>query len=613
MAQHTSRQRQHLNNCAPYQSRSRFKESEEVEASNHGIQQRQTVLRMPKIDMFAAKELDHQAAMALYLSASPFGLYHQPAMERFLKSLNPAYKVPDRRRFAGALLDEAYTQVKAKVSRHFQQATHLNIIIDESSNITMERIANISVHTSNGAFYHASDNIHANRSTAQMTKAWLWEKLVELTDNNLLRINSIATDTCATMLAVWDLMAQEKCFQHTLFVPCDAHGLQLIIKDLLERTTILKSTHSQAQSIAHAFRAAPLQYARLREHQQIKYKRHYALILAVITRWGTQYRLIDSILRSKDALRAYALEPIRLPGDLKENAMTAIKDASFWSNMDLLKDIIEPIDTQIRMAESTKAHLGTVMKRWNAVEDVLKAHTSQLPELEEFRTNQFQTRFARQVLDIHWVAHYLVPENVSLTITPDGVQSIIRFFAKQPNYNKDQPLLADFLSFRGKEGIFSPTAPCWTQSEHPLRFWQLQAMFSPGLGTLAVRLFSTPANTVPSERAFSAQNLIHDRKRNRLSAEKTNKLVYIHMNQRLLDNLEKQQTMTELLHNTDEIAMEDEYLPLSIPNTLDTSEVIDMDMAVRQNHKRKPSAAISSIATPPSLRTELTDDLATLL
>jgi hypothetical protein len=531
-------------------------------------------------------------------------------MEQFLKLLNPAYKIPDRRRFAGALLDEAYTRVKAQVTCHFQQATHLNIIMDESSNITMERIANISVHTSNGAFYYASDNIHAKRSTAPLIKIWLMEKLVELTDNNLLRINSIATDTCATMLAVWELMAQEKCIKHTLFVPCDAHGLQLIIKDLLERSIVLKGTHQQAQSIAHAFCAAPLHYARLREHQQIKYKRHYALVLAVITRWGTQYRLIDSILRSKDALRAYAFEPTRLPSDLKENAITAIKDATFWSNMDLLRDVIEPIDTQIRMAESTKAHLGTVMKRWNTIEDILKTNEEQLPELKEFRTNQFQARFIRQVLDIHWVAHYLVPENVSTTITPNGVQSIIRFFESQPNHNKGQPLLADFLSFRGKEGIFSPTAPCWTQSAHPLRFWQLQAMFSTGLGTLAVRLFTTPANTVPSERAFSAQNLIHDRKRNRLSAEKTNKLVYIHMNQRLLDNIQRQQTTAETLQNVNEVVMEDELFSMVVP---DTSDVIDTDIAIRQHHKRKPSSAISSAATAPSLRTQLTDDLATVL
>jgi hypothetical protein len=353
----------HLTHCVQYQEQIRKDVPGYRETSdNTNSHRRQSKLVVPTIDATLAKELDHQAAMAFYLSASPFGLFHQPGMERFLKSLNPAYKLPEYRRFSGALLDAAYLRVKAQVDHHLQQATHLNIIMDERSNITMERIANLSVHTQNGAFYYASDNITAKRLTAAITKELLINKLLELTENNLLRINSIATDTCPTMFAVWDLLTMEKSLKHVLFVPYDAHGLQLVIKDLLDSSMLLKTTHFQAQSIANAFRSAPLQYARLREYQQIKYNKHYALILAVITRWGTQYRLIQFILRSKDALRAYAFKPTRLPTDLRGNAIATIKDPSFWSNLDVLNDVIQPIDDRVQMAESTKSHIGTVME-----------------------------------------------------------------------------------------------------------------------------------------------------------------------------------------------------------------------------------------------------------
>jgi hypothetical protein len=40
---------------------------------------------------------------------------------------------------------------------------------------------------------------------------------------------------------------------------------------------------------------------------------------------------------------------------------------------------------------------------------------------------------------------------------------------------------------------------------------------------------------VASERAFSAMNLIHIKLRNRLGVEKSNMLIYIYMNQRVLD------------------------------------------------------------------------------
>src|SRR5258706_474249 len=53
--------------------------------------------------------------------------------------------------------------------------------------------------------------------------------------------------------------------------------------------------------------------------------------------------------------------------------------------------------------------------------------------------------------------------------------------------------------------------------------------------TLAVRIFEAIANSVASERAFSAMNLIHSKLRNRLGAEKAHKLIFIYMNQRVLD------------------------------------------------------------------------------
>jgi hypothetical protein len=55
------------------------------------------------------------------------------------------------------------------------------------------------------------------------------------------------------------------------------------------------------------------------------------------------------------------------------------------------------------------------------------------------------------------------------------------------------------------------------------------------LAKLAIRIFKTIANSVASERAFSAIGLIVTRLRNRLGAEKADKLIYIYLNQRVLD------------------------------------------------------------------------------
>jgi hypothetical protein len=69
---------------------------------------------------------------------------------------------------------------------------------------------------------------------------------------------------------------------------------------------------------------------------------------------------------------------------------------------------------------------------------------------------------------------------------------------------------------------------------------------------VALRLFHTLSNSVPSEHSFSTRfpylhpahltfvntlnkNLIQDKKRNRLGAEKADRLAYIHVNMRILE------------------------------------------------------------------------------
>ena len=167
------------------------------------------------------------------------------------------------------------------------------------------------------------------RRTATAIKTWLMGQLHPLTNGNLLRTNSVATDTCATMNAVGKMLNDQNDMRHVLFVPFNAHGLQLVVKDLLEKCATLHCIHQKAQDIVSAFKTSPLQYARLRHQQTLKYNRHYALILAVITRWGTQYHLVSSILRSKDALRAYAFDTSRNDTDLRHNAVNTLQNRSF--------------------------------------------------------------------------------------------------------------------------------------------------------------------------------------------------------------------------------------------------------------------------------------------
>jgi hAT family C-terminal dimerisation region len=94
--------------------------------------------------------------------------------------------------------------------------------------------------------------------------------------------------------------------------------------------------------------------------------------------------------------------------------------------------------------------------------------------------------------------------------------------------------IQDFLN---KQNGFTKSHISQLHINNPVRYWQsyFDSTNHDELARLAARIFGTIANSVASERAFSAMNLIVTKLRNRLSPEKANKLIFIYMNQRVLD------------------------------------------------------------------------------
>jgi hypothetical protein len=85
----------------------------------------------------------------------------------------------------------------------------------------------------------------------------------------------------------------------------------------------------------------------------------------------------------------------------------------------------------------------------------------------------------------------------------------------------------------------------WCHANDYVTFWDLAYTHAPDLARLAMRLHETPANSVPSERSFSAMNYIQNDYRTRLSTAKTNKLTYIYMNTKAL----RRRPLLESHHN----------------------------------------------------------------
>jgi hypothetical protein len=145
-------------------------------------------------------------------------------------------------------------------------------------------------------------------------------------------------------------------------------------------------------------------------------------------------------------------------------------------------------------------------------------------------------RYKCQIIPIHFVAFYLLPKNRQLNFDSNYQTQLFNFFTRYAKTEAEAIILREeYCSYISQMGPFSTTNPCWKHQEDPVGFW-LVASVSFHLDKLALRIFKAPCNSVPSEPAFSIQNLIHTKTRNQLRSEKVNKLTYIYINTRVLSN-----------------------------------------------------------------------------
>lgn len=93
-----------------------------------------------------------------------------------------------------------------------------------------------------------------------------------------------------------------------------------------------------------------------------------------------------------------------------------------------------------------------------------------------------------------------------------------------------------FSLWREQLAPFEKGAFCWKFAGKGAReFWVSTINRTKALDILCNHLFSTPANSVPSERSFSTQNYIHTKIQNSLKSDCVNKLIYIYMNSHVFD------------------------------------------------------------------------------
>jgi hypothetical protein len=335
------------------------------------------------------------------------------------------------------------------------------------------------------------------------------------------------------MRKVWAVFNQDPNTKHIFTVPCDSHGLQLLIKDILEQIEWFKTIFNTTQRISTKFRTSPKQLSILHLHQEKK----KAFIVAVITRWGTQLAMLVSVKDNQSAIKAYAIDPA---SDVTHDFKQLVCISDFWQRLDTLLYLFNPIHEAQKMSESDRARLSFVPQRWQTIQTHLHEAKELYPQAQEILDQVFLPRMQKQVIALHWAAFYLDPVNAGKPMTSACQQQIISFLTTHVPDNRKDDITQQFFNYYNKEEEFHPGSSCWSHANKPNLFWSITRVAAPELADLARRLHHTPANSVPSERSFSIGKLIHSRVRASTDPIRVDKQTYIYINKRALARVQDQ-------------------------------------------------------------------------
>lgn len=162
-------------------------------------QDNQLTERPPKITPEQKRIFDQKLAMSLYMTNVPFVYVSSPYTVDAYRTMVPGYKLPHRSSLSGPLLNDAYQSVKRQVDEILASSYFLNIISNESENINKSRIINLSIHTDHGTFHYRSEDVGSMKFSSANIAQWIMARLEEIVKGFWEKINSFASDTCATM------------------------------------------------------------------------------------------------------------------------------------------------------------------------------------------------------------------------------------------------------------------------------------------------------------------------------------------------------------------------------------------------------------------------------
>jgi hypothetical protein len=490
--------------------------------------------RITKIDNFVDRmdkeeqeNLEFQLAQALFSAGVPFTFVDNPLVIQFFKYLRPSFKLPNRKKLANELLNDVYDEVKSQTDEQISKANTLCMVSDGWSNINRESVQNFIVCTPKPIFFNATFSGEESH-----TGEWVANEITQQMETiGVHRFSAVITDTASVMKAAWRRIEEK--YSNVVCLGCNSHIINLLIGDILKIDEV-KAIVDNAKIIVNYFKSHVQASAKLKRIQAENYNQEIALVLPILTRWGTHLDCFKSLQKSKIALEQTLMDP-EIRKKMNSSARNYILSEEFWEKLDVIIKILEPIVIVLKLFESDTSTLSTVYFHFKQLmNQISEISCSFSINLQQYIQKRWEYSYHPIMMVAYMMDPHFLEESRNTNIEATGYSEFTSFTNTRFNREESVNMFTELVKFRQKNSPYDNEI-IWLSSTDlsPSIWWQ--SWPNTGLQQLAIKIFSIPTSSAAAERNFSTFGFIHNKIRNRLRNERVKKLIYVYGNLRLYE------------------------------------------------------------------------------
>ncbi|XP_028566721.2 zinc finger BED domain-containing protein 4-like [Podarcis muralis] len=467
---------------------------------------------------------DETLARAIFASSTSLSIVENQYWKDLYKLIRPSYKLPSHYRLAHPLLDREYNRVQTMVAQRISRAESLTLMPKRWTDTQGNSLLSIMFATPEAIFLKAIAT-KPSHHTGEYIANILGE---EIESAGPPRVQALVTDNTSSMRGAGEIL--KSTYPHLIVFVCSAHGLNLLAKDILSAST-MKTILAAGKAIVKVFNNHPIANQALKKLQKEKQGKENALLLPSETRWSSAIKCLESLLHTMNCLQHASTEET-VSQIIPQNIRKQILDDVFWVKVQDAYNLLLPISEATKKLEDAPilSYIPEMFRKLN--ENLIQLLPSSPLSKEEAEVIKQGFTKVSEICShpVHLAANLLDPQHCGQHLSESDIATaldIIMELAKNiPNIN-ERAVMADIAEYRAKEKLWSQDI-VWRASEavSPLTWWKGYCN-TRQLSRIAVRIFSIPPTATSCERKWRTFDAIKTKKRNRLTNERTAKLVSV--------------------------------------------------------------------------------------